>query len=50
LLFARATDDPAASDALLHAMRRQLRAEFCREEPAAPAVRAESGNDFLRPA
>lgn len=29
LLFARAIDDPVASDAMLHAMRRQLRAEFC---------------------
>lgn len=28
LLFARAIDDPVASDAILHAMRRQLRAEF----------------------
>lgn len=29
LLFARAIDDPAASEAMLHAMRRQLRREFC---------------------
>jgi TetR/AcrR family transcriptional repressor of nem operon len=29
LLFARATDDPAASDGVLHSMRRQLRAQFC---------------------
>lgn len=30
LLFARAVDDPSQSDAMLHAMRRQLRAQFCR--------------------
>jgi TetR/AcrR family transcriptional repressor of nem operon len=30
LLFARAVDDPAQSDAMLFAMRRQLRAQFCR--------------------
>lgn len=29
LLFARATDDPAESSAMLHTMRRRLRAEFC---------------------
>jgi TetR/AcrR family transcriptional repressor of nem operon len=34
LLFARAVDDPAHSQAILHAMRRQLRAEFCREHDA----------------
>lgn len=32
LLFARATDDAATSDAMLQAMRRQLRAQFCSEE------------------
>jgi len=31
LLFARAVDDPVQSQAILHAMRRQLRAEFCRD-------------------
>ena len=31
LLFARAIDDPVASEAMLHAMRRQLREQFCRE-------------------
>ena len=31
LLFARATDDAAESEAMLHAMRRQLRAQFCGE-------------------
>jgi TetR/AcrR family transcriptional regulator, transcriptional repressor for nem operon len=30
LLFARAVDDPVQSDAMLFAMRRQLRAQFCR--------------------
>lgn len=32
LLFARAIDDPVQSDAILHTMRRQLRAEFCQVE------------------
>lgn len=32
LLLARAIDDPAQSEAMLHALRRQLRAEFCRGE------------------
>jgi TetR/AcrR family transcriptional repressor of nem operon len=43
LLFARAFADPAESDAVLHAMRRQLRAEFCREadrRETAPAARS----------
>jgi TetR/AcrR family transcriptional regulator, transcriptional repressor for nem operon len=31
LLFARAIDDPAQSEAMLHAMRRQLREQFCSE-------------------
>jgi TetR/AcrR family transcriptional repressor of nem operon len=31
LLFARAVDDPGQSDAMLFAMRRQLRAQFCHE-------------------
>jgi TetR/AcrR family transcriptional regulator, transcriptional repressor for nem operon len=38
LLFARAIDDPAESDAILHAMRRQLRAQFCAEPNAETAV------------
>jgi TetR/AcrR family transcriptional regulator, transcriptional repressor for nem operon len=46
LLVARAIDDPVRSDQVLHAMRRQLRAEFCRERPGAIGV--ESGNDFMR--
>ena len=37
LLFARAIDDPAQSDAMLHAMRRQLREQFCRETANASA-------------
>jgi TetR/AcrR family transcriptional regulator, transcriptional repressor for nem operon len=59
LLFARAIDDPAASAAMLHTMRRQLRAQFCRPDandpgpnavhralPAAPT--AGGSNDFTR--
>lgn len=53
LLFARAIDDPEQSDAMLHAMRRQLRAQFCDgpanadsvtpvQRPAAPS------HDFMR--
>lgn len=41
LLFARAIDDPAESDAVLHTMRRRLRAEFCggtRESKSSPRV------------
>jgi TetR/AcrR family transcriptional repressor of nem operon len=45
LLFARAIDDPAQSDAILHSTRRLLRAEFCREEPPA---RAQPTHDFMR--
>ncbi len=46
LLFARATDDPVRSDAILHSMRRILRAEFSTQmEPVTPN---ESANDFLR--
>lgn len=56
LLFARAVDDPAQSDAMLHAMRRQLRAQFCGEsEPAvasatvAPARTSRgTDHDFMR--
>lgn len=47
LLFARAIDDAAGSDAMLHAMRRALRAEFCREDVASPP--SEPANDFMRP-
>jgi TetR/AcrR family transcriptional regulator, transcriptional repressor for nem operon len=48
LLFARAIDDPAQSEAMLHAMRRQLREQFCRE-PAAPTPAAlERTSDFMR--
>jgi TetR/AcrR family transcriptional repressor of nem operon len=50
LLFARAIDDPAQSDAVLHALRRQLRAEFCRTDSARPESNADSAHDFLRPA
>lgn len=58
LLFARAIDDPAQSDAMLSAMRRLLRTQFCvagvasgtpREVPvAAPAVVRGAGPDFMR--
>ncbi len=56
LLFARAIDDPGQSDAMLHAMRRQLRELFCVENaaatppprPASPAVAASSPHDFMR--
>jgi TetR/AcrR family transcriptional repressor of nem operon len=57
LIFARAIDDPERSDAILHSMRRHLRAEFCDRPRAtlagspAPAsrspVRIGPGNDFL---
>lgn len=42
LLFARAIDDPVASDAMLHAMRRQLRAQFCIDAPAGSATSSAS--------
>ncbi|MBI4625552.1 MAG: TetR family transcriptional regulator [Verrucomicrobia bacterium] len=46
LLFARAIDDPEQSAAILHSMRRQLRAEFRREKERAPHV--EPAHDFMR--
>lgn len=46
LLFARATDDPARSEAILHSMRRQLRAEFCRDVPR--GGRTSPAHDFMR--
>jgi len=46
LLFARAVDDAAASDGILHSMRRQLRAAFGAEPPAR---RLEPTHDFIRP-
>jgi len=53
LLFARAIDDPAQSDAMLHAMRRQLRAQFCDgpadAHPVPPLQRpAVPSHDFMR--
>lgn len=49
LLFSRATDDPARSDAILRSMRRMLRAEFCTvAEPATTALPNETAHDFLR--
>ena len=50
LLFARAIDDPAQSDATLRSMRRQLRAEFCRTETPVAQSNPASAHDFLRPA
>jgi TetR/AcrR family transcriptional regulator, transcriptional repressor for nem operon len=47
LLFARAIDDPAASDAMLYAMCRQLREQFCGEEAVRRALPA-TPNDFMR--
>jgi TetR/AcrR family transcriptional repressor of nem operon len=57
LLFARAIDDPARSDAILHSMRRHLRAEFSGESRALrspvpvaaskPDAPAGPANDFL---
>ena len=46
LLFARAVDDPRHSDAILHSMRRHLRAQFCAGPE--PVALNESANDFLR--
>lgn len=46
LLFARAIDDPVRSDAILHSMRRHLRATFG-AEPARPAP-ATPAHDFMR--
>ncbi len=51
LLFARAIDDAAHSDAILHSMRRCLRAEFGAEGAAAPRGRAHgtvAAHDFFR--
>jgi TetR/AcrR family transcriptional repressor of nem operon len=49
LLFARAIDDPAQSDAILRAMRRQLRAQFGGEHEAAPRGSiADTTPDFMR--
>jgi TetR/AcrR family transcriptional regulator, transcriptional repressor for nem operon len=49
LLFARAIDDPAQSDQILQAMRKQLRLQFCREHeaPLGGSMTAPI-NDFMR--
>jgi hypothetical protein len=47
LLFARAIDDPGRSAEVLFAMRRHLKAEFCREAEPAAAV-ATPAPDFFR--
>jgi len=46
LLVARAMDDPAQSNAFLHAMRRRLRAEYGAETHRTTPV--EPANDFMR--
>ncbi len=46
LLFARAIVEPTRSAAVLHSMRRQLRAEFCRNSRATVAATAPTA-DFL---
>ena len=46
LLFARAVDDPKHSDAILHSMRRHLRALYCTE--SGPAANAGLAHDLLR--
>ncbi len=46
LLVARAMDEPAQSNAFLHAMRRRLRAEYGAETRRATPV--EPANDFMR--
>jgi TetR/AcrR family transcriptional repressor of nem operon len=56
LLVARAIDDPLQSDAMLQAMRRQLREQFCRDAGVAAAGHANQGmvrvvaasHDFIR--
>jgi TetR/AcrR family transcriptional repressor of nem operon len=53
LIFARAIEDPAQSNAILHAMRRQLRAQFCGEHEARPRgsipmAASASNHDFMR--
>ena len=52
LLFARAVDHPAQSEALLHTLRRQLRRQFCLREAndsSVPAVdNARAHHDFMR--
>lgn len=50
LLFARAIDDPAQSDAMLLSMRRQLREQFCRETLPANTQPSDArpAPDFIR--
>jgi TetR/AcrR family transcriptional repressor of nem operon len=50
LLFARAIAEPAESDAMLHAMRRQLREQYCRESVRStpPTRRPVPAHDFMR--
>jgi TetR/AcrR family transcriptional repressor of nem operon len=49
LLFARAVDDPLESQRILHSMRRLLKKQFARNDPAALAAsRGTSNHDLLR--
>lgn len=51
LLFARAMDDPALSDAMLQSMRRQLREQYCREpspQRGLPRQPSTPAHDFFR--
>lgn len=46
LLFARAIEDPHESERLLHAMRRRLKAQFCRSDLPKPPSPVSSGREF----
>lgn len=53
LLFARAIDNPEQSEAMLHAMRRQLRAQFCCPDKSTATLRrpndaSATAHDFMR--
>ena len=51
LLFARATEDRAASDAMLQALRRQLREHYCRAASGGPVAAPRPpvpASDFMR--
>jgi TetR/AcrR family transcriptional repressor of nem operon len=48
LLFARAIDDSEQSAAILHSMRRQLRAEFCGDRSSGSAREYAPAHDFMR--
>src|SRR5262245_21758425 len=48
LRFARAIDDSARSEEVLHSMRRHLKAEFCTEPERNATAPSEIAHDFLR--